>query len=391
MARFKGSFRGVEFHSESSEGDIGRRVVIDEFPDKDEAASEDLGRKARSFTLSIFVLGPDWEQRRDALEAAFEKRGPGELVHPWRGTMNVAVTSCRPTENIAQGSRQSWSVSFTVVGTQSQPSVRPDTVAVVDAASDKALQAAEESFAEEFSVEDVPEYVETDAVTQINDALDSVLNATKSMLPDMTVLPAFTSNAGRIVSKVTTLLRTPTNLSSQISGQIASIFGLGNSPLAAFNALKKLFGYKASSVARTTPSRIVQDNNRTAVANLTRQAAVIEAARASSSIQFESQDQAVAVRDTIVDAINTEQLTANDNVFVALSDLRTAVVNDINTRAVDLSKLVAYTPKSTMPAVVLAYRLYGDATRDEEIVTRNNIAHPGFVVGGRAVEVLTDD
>lgn len=391
MARYKGSFRGVEFHTESSEGDIGRRVVIDEFPDKDEAASEDLGRKARSFTLAIFVLGPDWEQKRDALEAAFEKKGPGELVHPWRGTMNVALTNCRPTENIAQGARQSWSVSFTVVGTQSQPSVRPDTVAVVDAASDKALEAVQDDFDETFSVEDVQDYVEEDAVTQINGALDSVISATKGMLPDMTVLPAFTSNAGKIISKVTTLLRTPTNLSSQITGQIAAIFGLGNSPLAAFNALKKLFGYKAGSVSRTTSSRIQQDNNRTAVASLVRQTAVIEAARATSSIEFESQNQAVDIRDTVISAIDTEQLTASDNVFVALSDLKTAVISDINTRALDLSKLVAYTPKSTLPAVVLAYRLYGDANRDEEIVTRNSIAHPGFVIGGRTLEVLTDD
>ena len=97
------------------------------------------------------------------------------------------------------------------------------------------------------------------------------------------------------------------------------------------------------------------------------------------------------IRDTVIAAIDTEQLTASDNVFVALSDLKTAVINDINTRALDLSKLVAYTPKSTLPAVVLAYRLYGDANRDEEIVTRNSIAHPGFVIGGRTLEVLTDD
>jgi len=391
MARYKGSFRGVEFHTESSSGNIGRRVVIDEFPDKDEAASEDLGRKARAFTLTIFVLGPDWEQKRNDLEAAFEKEGPGELVHPWRGTMNVAVTDCNPTENIAQGARQSWSVSFTVVGTKSQPSVRPDTVAVVDAASDKALEAVQDDFDDTFSVEDVQDYVEEDAVTQINDALDSVITATKGMLPDMTILPAFTSNAAKIISKVTTLLRTPTNLSTQITGQIAAIFGLGNSPLAAFNALKKLFGYQPSAVSRTTSSRIQQANNRTAVDSLVRQTAVIEAARATSSIEFESQDQAVTIRDTVIDAINTEQLTASDDVFVALSDLRTAVVNDINTRAVDLSKLVNYTPQSTVPAAVLAYRLYGDATRDEEIVTRNNIAHPGFLLGGRKLEVLTND
>ena len=31
---------------------------------------------------------------------------------------------------------------------------------------------------------------------------------------------------------------------------------------------------------------------------------------------------------------------------------------------------------------MLAYQLYGDADRADEIVTRNNIRHPGFVPGG---------
>ena len=391
MARYKGSFRGVPFLTESSQGPLGRRVVIDEFPKKDEASSEDLGLKARSFNLSIFVIGSDWEQQRDALETAIEKEGPGELIHPWRGAMNVTITDCQVSENIAQGSRVSWTISFTKVGTKSQPTVRADTVAVVDAASDKALAAVQDDFAEEFTVEDVPEFVEQDAISQVNEALDSIKAATQGMLPDMTVLPAFTSNAGKIISKVTNLLRIPTNLASQFTGQISGILGLGNSPLAAFNALKRLFGYQPNKVVRSTPSRIQQDNNRTAVTSLVRRAGVIEAARATSSIEFDSQDQAVAIRDIVIDAINNEQLTASDDVFVALTDLRTAVVNDINTRAVDLSKVVAYTPKATMPAVVLAYRLYGDATRDQEIVARNSISHPGFVRGGQALEVLTDD
>jgi prophage DNA circulation protein len=391
VARYKGSFRGVPFLTESSQGVIGRRVIIDEFPNKDEASAEDVGAKANSFNLSIFVIGADWEQQRDNLEAAFNKKGPGEFIHPWRGAMNVTLTDCQPSENIAQGSRQSWTISITKVGTNSQPTVRADTVAVVDAASDKALAAVQDDFAEEFTVEDVPEFVEQDAISQVNEALDSVIDASRSMLPDMSILPAFTANAGKILSKITTLLRTPTNLASQFTGQISGILGLGNSPLAAFNALKRLFGYQPNKVARSTPSRIQQDNNRIAVANLTRQAAVIEAARATSTIEFDSQDQAVIIRDQVIDAINTEQLTASDPVFEALADLRTAVVNDINTRAIDLSKLVKFTPQSTLPAVVLAYRLYGSANREQEIITRNRIAHPGFVPGGRALEVLSDD
>jgi prophage DNA circulation protein len=32
-----------------------------------------------------------------------------------------------------------------------------------------------------------------------------------------------------------------------------------------------------------------------------------------------------------------------------------------------------------MPALVLAYDYYGDASRDSEIIERNNVKHGGFV------------
>jgi prophage DNA circulation protein len=47
-------------------------------------------------------------------------------------------------------------------------------------------------------------------------------------------------------------------------------------------------------------------------------------------------------------------------------------------------------PQATQPALVLAYSLYEDASRDADIIARNNVRHPGFVPGGRTLEVLAD-
>jgi prophage DNA circulation protein len=387
----KGSFRGVPFSATKSDGDIGRRHVVNQYPNKDEAYVEDLGLKARSFTLEIFVLGDDYMTARDALEAAFEQKGPGELVHPWRGRMTVSVTECRPSESIEQGGRQSWSVTFTKAGKNELPNIRPDTAAIIDITADNAIAASENDFAETFDVDGLPEFVALDALTQVNALLDDTLALARGMLPDMSILSAFISNAGAISGKLTQLLRLPSTLAASITGQIAGVLGLSSGPLSAFNALKNLFGTSHKPVNRTTPSRIQQDNNRKAVADLTRRAAVIEAARSSASINYESQKQALQVRDVLVDAIEVEQLTAPDEVFNALADLRTAVVRDINTRAADIANLIPYTPKATLPATVLAYMIYGDASRDADIVNRNDIAHPGFVQGGQTLEVLTDD
>lgn len=389
----RASFRGVQFYVQESTGSIGRRNVIHQYPNKETANGEDLGKKAREFTLTAFVLGDDYMTQRDAFEAAIEESGPGELVHPWRGRMIVSVTDCRPSESIDQGGKQSWSVTFTEVDKNLQPNIRPDTFAIVDTAADDAIVASEQDFADIFSVEGLPEFVELDAAARISGVLDEALSVAKGMLPDMSILPAFYRNAAGILGRVSQLLRLPTNLASEITGQISGILGLGSGPLSAFNALLRLFNYGGTQtpVRRTTPARISQENNRQAVNALVRRTAVIEAARSTASIEFESYQDAIKVRDTVIDALETESLTAPDPVFTALTELRTAVINDINTRGADLAKLVPYTPKATLPALVIAHRIYGDATRDLEIVSRNNIPHPGFVSGGRSLEVLAND
>lgn len=389
----KASFRGVTFHVKASDGDIGRRNVIHQYPKRDTAYGEDLGKKAREFTLTAFVLGDNYMAARDAFEAAIESPGPGELVHPWRGRMNVSVTRCSVNENIDAEGKASWSVTFTEVDKNQQPNIRPDTFAIVDTAADAAIVSAEEDFEQVFTVDALPEFVEADAVERITGVIDQTLVVARSMLPDMTILPAFTRNASGIIGKITQLLRLPTDLSSLLTGQISGIVGLGNGPMSAFKALTRMFNYGDSdrAIPATTPSRIQQEANRQAVNNLIRRASVIEAARSSAGIEFESYQDAVSVRDSVVEALENEALNAPDSVYLTLSDLRVAVIRDINTRGANLATLVPYTPKATLPALVIAHRVYGDAKRDEELVTRNHISHPGFVTGGRVLEVLSDD
>ncbi len=61
-----GSFRGVPFYTQHAGGKIGRRVQLVEYPLKDTPNSEDMGRKARSFSIEAFVLGADYMSARDA-------------------------------------------------------------------------------------------------------------------------------------------------------------------------------------------------------------------------------------------------------------------------------------------------------------------------------------
>jgi prophage DNA circulation protein len=51
---------------------------------------------------------------------------------------------------------------------------------------------------------------------------------------------------------------------------------------------------------------------------------------------------------------------------------------------------VTVTPPETVPALVLAQELYGDATRDAEIINRNAIRNPAAIVGSEPLSVLSN-
>jgi prophage DNA circulation protein len=52
-----------------------------------------MGRKTRTIRFVAFVIGPACLDERDALLAALDKPGEGELIHPWYGRMKVTATS----------------------------------------------------------------------------------------------------------------------------------------------------------------------------------------------------------------------------------------------------------------------------------------------------------
>ncbi len=387
----KASFRGVEFRFRSASAVLGRRNVVHSYPGRDDPYVEDMGRKAREFTIEAFVHGDGYIAWRDRLEAACEQPGPGELVHPTRGRMQVAVQDCRPTENIDAGGLASYSLTFIEAGANRFPAVRVDTSSRVFGVADSALSAVRGDFSQRFKVSGFPAFVGTAALANVNAALSAIRGSIQSYVPDMNILPSFTFELERMINSAESLIGMPDDLASRFGIQIGALNGLlSPGPARSASASLSNFGATLPAVPATTPSRVQQGANQAAVVNLVQRTALVESARAASQVDFATRDEAIAVRDQLADALAAQAETAPDGVYVAFTDLRVAVVKDIGARSVNLPGLIGYTPRATQPAIVLAYRLYGDPSRDAEIVARNGVRHPGFVPGGQALEVLTD-
>lgn len=90
------SFRGVPFAMLSGDHTQGRRVAVHEFPDRDDPFVEDLGGAAPRLTVRGFLIdeslvygGGDVLTQRTRMEEAASSAGPGALVHPTRGPLQV--------------------------------------------------------------------------------------------------------------------------------------------------------------------------------------------------------------------------------------------------------------------------------------------------------------
>ncbi len=137
-----------------------------------------------------------------------------------------------------------------------------------------------------------------------------------------------------------------------------------------------------SELATFVPTEAL-DPAQVATAALCRGTALVSLARACATCQPTSYDDAIAIRTAVAGIFDAEALAAADAgqgaLYLSLRVLRNAVVVDLSTRAAALASLRTVTTPTPTPSLVLAYALYGDATRADDLTARADVPHPGFL------------
>lgn len=366
------SFRGVEFFFDDAGLDNAcRRVETHQFPFRDTPYSEDLGRQAESFPIEAYVVGDDYMEKRDALREACEAEGPGELIHPYYGSVQVLCTSCSIRESSQEGRVARFSLTFVEAGEKNYPGETKDRRAAIKESADtlKSVSAAE--FSSSFSIDGFPEFIGFEAVEDINKFLDTI---------DSTI------------SDITTLVRKPYELAVRIQSLITSYVDKlsdGESPAVQTVRTAAQIAEYGKWKTSGTDSRMKQrsEANANAVVSLVRQSAAADAAETAVNLDFESRQEAEEARDAVTEAIDeAAEHTENTETYLALTDLRVELTESVP--ADGLPELITKEIRSPRPSLVVAYEVYGDALRGDEIVRRNSIRHPGFVRG--EIELLSE-
>jgi prophage DNA circulation protein len=414
------SFRGIKFLIEQATVPVGRKGQLHEYPQRDEPFFESLGKQSQIHKVSAFVIGDDCFERRDKLLEALEKEGPGELVHPWLGRMQVNVGECDLSHSRPEGGMARLELTFYPSKPRKFPTGTANTQQQVVKSSETLLQSALRRYKAAMALVDKARI----NMIGLRNGLSNVYAIIQRQFTPF--LELFTNLSGFIQSLVNSpsalsalfssyfsdfstsgLFRTGVSRSSSSSGQGTS--GAGTVTAPSYRSSVAVASQHAEAVAsiNTVPPAGGTDTAAAAqaVADLVQDALLVQVALIISEMPVATQpvtvestpsidhqavqpverpevpvaDDVIELRDALSEAIWNASLKADPEHYQALNTLRQALVKHLTAVAASGVRLVDITPAETLPALVLAYRRFGDATRAGEVVQRNRIQHPGFV------------
>lgn len=414
------SFRGINFLIEQAAVPVGRKGQLHEYPQRDEPFFESLGKQSQVHKVSAYVIGDDCFERRDKLLEALEKEGPGELVHPWLGRMLVDVGECDLTHSRTEGGMARLELTFYPSKPRKFPTGTANTQQQVVKSSESLLSSALRRYKAAMAVVDKARI----NLIGLRNGLSNVYAIIQRQFAPF--LGIFTNLSGFIQSLVSSpsalsslfssyfsdfsssgLFSTGISRTSSSTGQAGNAAGVVTAPsyrssvavasqhaeaVTSINTVSQVSGADTSAAAQAV-ANLVQDSLLVQVALIISEMPVATqpvSVESTPSIDHQAvqpverpevpvADDVIEVRDALSEAIWEASLKADPEHYQALNTLRQALIKHLTAVAASGVRLVDITPAETLPALVLAYRRFGDATRAGEVVQRNRIQHPGFV------------
>jgi prophage DNA circulation protein len=121
----------------------------------------------------------------------------------------------------------------------------------------------------------------------------------------------------------------------------------------------------------------------TQTAAMCRRAALISLSLASSNYQPSSYQDAIEKRATIVGLLDAEAIVMADEgsaqSYLAFKALAAQVAADLTTKAGTIATVTEVTLPKAFPVLYVAFRLYGDATRADDLMARSGVVEPNFM------------
>ncbi|KUR80755.1 DNA circularization protein [Novosphingobium sp. FSW06-99] len=435
------SWRGVKFAVLSSSGGGSQRLAIHRYPGKDGGWPEPMGQDLGTYRLRGFVLDGDVKlggatiaMQRSNLIKACQQKGPGTLVHPTLGNLNVVLPRWQIGEALDASRYSEIEFEFIDAGAQTFPTVAASNSGSLGAASK--LQTA--------LLSDAVNVLGKLASGQSISALSAlgmgvgILGLAGVRADLVATIAGWSAKAIALAQDATSLVR----LTAVLPGNFGRFSAGGNSGLTGSNASAYSTSTTVSDLISAASTQRVAvasaasafeaaaaDADLTNAATLQPAASALMSAlvaccadpadairlllqliaatvaglptqtiyvttqlvlraaaaalcQAAASYQPASATDAATRIEQICPVLDALAVAASamgdDDSYATLSDCRGAVAADLRARGATLAQVTTFDTPAPMPALALAQSLYGDATRADQLVAQADPAHPLF-------------
>jgi len=394
-----GSFRGVTFETLSVAKTSAQRYAGHKFIGTNAQYAEPEGREPLVFVIEAFVIGDNYQYDKQTLEAALDEVGPGIFVDPFRnrprpyGDTNDLLTmvqSYTVTEGVTEGlgwAKFSITLEETLYSPYAEKSIqelhdlessreRSDLVDRFNTSSDLARDGVEVTYGADMA--QLTTYAKSAAATvaKVSGKIDEISTAVFGPVAELTRGLGDVADALLdIRDDAAALIRTPQDMAARF----VSVFD----QIVSITDMDKLLSAAGVTIpqSKSTPADIEADTASVTTARMVDQLALLRFGSLLIETTWAAFDDVIAYRDKYFQLLtqHMEQMTGSE--IAQWQDIRSSHALAMDAIAAPLPNLVYVEFNSPISSFEIAQMYYGDRRRADEIVSRNNVVHPGFITG----------
>ena len=384
------SFRGAHFWVDSDKGAYGRRIITHEYPMRDDPDNEDMGEKARSFSVTGYVVGTDANEQKDAVKAACTARGAALLCLPAESPFQAVCKGLNVSRSKDRQGFFELTFEFQVDSSMGgSPAPTSMYERLISSVLTELPDAIEPMFAAAFNGDNILAYASTNAQERI----DTFATEMIGVLEQAGSSASNDATATLLTTAITMGQNAPYWVSpgpndppvETIIGVMATLFsGVNNvlAPLEALGPMKLLsqFSINEDPPVTSGPTSTQDYANAVVFNSAVRMMALVSYAQAASAVDYTNRSDAIQARADIAELFGQEIQRTDDEVVTALLvSARDYAVRAVSEQIATLVPVVTIEAGVSLPALYWAGRLYDDATRSQQISERNDVRAPAFM------------
>jgi prophage DNA circulation protein len=375
---------------------------------------EDLGGAPKMFTITGYWLESsletgmdDYITARDNFLELVSTNESRNLILPTFGEFKAKPGKVTTKFNNKEGGIETFTAVFYRDNINFQPFFTEDTNSVLQAEADELTAILVAGMNELYSVTSPPAAVTTagipgivqipediglsnfvaeDTTTTLERFRDRISSLTGLGQTKLAELNTLQQQLNGFSNGLTELILAPSELATSITGIVTQLSKIFTRPIDAFTAQKDLFSNfvdDIDDVLGDTLDAFSLRSNNSAIRSLVENSSGAEMMKNAGDEDFDSAEEALKRRDEITDLIDDLQYRNADVIatatsFLQMRTLLAASTRDITVRSASLPIVNYLQLNTTIPLLVIAYGLYEDATRFEEISSRNSIVNNLF-------------